>query len=450
MKIRVMLLIVSFAWLSLAQDMVPPLSVPWKRIIVDAAVWPRSVVLAPSAGNHIWLAINWKSTARNARVNKWTIHEVANDGSISQIADKSQAFGSAFPSNISSPLTDIEEISAIAGSSNGSLTMIGLGRNYRPQIINLSRNGQIISSADLESQIENQVDSTNSVQTVSTPWYPSALFVEGILPVPGGNTLIFGSIKKEVANIDNINNEDGWMMMVDEDCKRIWAREYDFGTNEAIGSATLLDNGEIIVSLALGKEPRLDIMGGASQICILKCTYTGDIINKISMPGRKATVLNLKGGNIAALYDKAQGFDIDTWIEVRNTELAILSEKRIENARQQTTSSGIVPTLTKFNAARLESGDILTTGWLLKDVRESEKIWDFAMMINRYNENGDECGHLEYDPGFPLRPVQIASVHNWACLSWITGIADPDTPEKDRQEVNIIRVDMRDGGEDKN
>jgi len=194
----------------------------------------------------------------------------------------------------------------------------------------------------------------------------------------------------------------------------------------------------------------LDIMGGASQICILKCTYTGDIINKISMQGRKATVLNLKGGNIAVLYDRAQGFDIDTWIEVRNAELAILSEKRIENARQQTTSSGIVPTLTKFNAARLESGDILTTGWLLKDVRESERIWDFAMIINRYNENGDKCGHLEYAPGFPLRPVQIASVHNWACLSWITGIADPDTPEKDRQEVNIIRVDMHDGGEDKN
>ncbi|MBU1695095.1 MAG: hypothetical protein KKC51_14190 [Verrucomicrobia bacterium] len=420
------------------QEQAHNLRVSWREVVRDDNFVPESILMAPSSGNDVWLVTNWRSRSRDTILDKWTVHKVADSGQAELLAECYWLIKGPAPAIDVSRLTDVSEINAICAAPNDELVMVGSNPNYRPQLLRMGNTGQQLSRHDIEFEIEKGVIVTNTDRAI-IPKNLGTLEVASII-IDASGCFLMGAKEITYANDQDPGNNDGWILRMGQNYLRLWSRTYDFNQYDYIWSGVVVADGAIVLGVSSGEKDQRLGLSTDSKITMLQCDSEGNILEKKILGGRYPAITSMVDGKTCVVYDKASAYNADVWIAIFDKNLVAESEKRIVNINQKTVLGTIVPAITRFNASRLQSGDVLVAGWMLVGIRESDLVRDYTLLIRQFSSDGIEKGSLEIKPNIPVGgPVQIACQSNWACLGWIA--IDQDT---ESQEVNLLRLDVAD------
>jgi hypothetical protein len=107
---------------------------------------------------------------------------------------------------------------------------------------------------------------------------------EGILKLPNGNTIVYGSSNSPLSGSKNeasFGMNDGWVIMLDQNNSEIWQKTIGGTADDFIRSAIILSNGDLLMcgtSNSGVSGNKTSINYGSEDVWIIRITQSGSIV----------------------------------------------------------------------------------------------------------------------------------------------------------------------------
>jgi hypothetical protein len=129
--------------------------------------------------------------------------------------------------------------------------------------------------------------------------------LRSIVPAQGGYLIAGWELK-------DTKNTNALVLKIDADGNELWQKIYDKGKSEDATSIVVDENGGFTLAANSGQYNKFG--AGPSEVWIVKCDKTGNILAETLFPGRHPTIAMTRGGHYAVSYSVADFPALDMYL----------------------------------------------------------------------------------------------------------------------------------------